>query len=225
VNLSTTGATRPGGKRRDFHDAFMGWDSYRAMGLRLGGQSPFIDLIEERMRKLSVTTLTTPVELADLFNDLSPDDEVGGKPGIDGAVVLYVCCGGGSSPLRYASSRSAVAARVAIDVVLQQVEGMPGAHALARDVREQLTGDCGARAGCLAPPLTMLASLYRRTRSAMPATTGRIPIVPAASYTENNNDSDVSDLASVTAEQRQALENLIDKLMQLPCPSKQAGRC
>jgi hypothetical protein len=173
------------------------------------------------MRELSVSTQTTPVELADLFNGLLPDDEVAGKPGADGAVILYVCRDS-RSPLHHASSRAAIAARVAIDVVLQHVEGMPGADVLVGQVRKQLDGESAARADRLAPPLAVLARLYCTTTAAMPETAGRSPIPAPAACT--NGDSDVDELALVTSEQRQALESLIDRLMQLPCPSKPPDR-
>lgn len=171
------------------------------------------------MRELSVSTQTTPVELADLFNNLLPDEKVGGRPGADGAVVLYVCRDG-RSPVLHPGSRAAIAARVAIEVVLQHVTGMPGALNLVGQVREQLDGDA-ARPALLAPPLTQLARLYCKTTSAMPDRAGRIRMLPAAC---TDGDGDLGELALVTSEQRQALECLIDRLMQLPCPSKPPGR-
>jgi hypothetical protein len=173
------------------------------------------------MRELSVSTQTTPVELADLFNGLLPDDEVAGRPGADGAVVLYVCSDR-RSPLRHASSPAAIAARVAIDVVLQHVEGMPGADALVGQVREQLDGESAARVAWLAPPLTLLAKLYCTTTSAMPEATRRSAILAPPACANGDNDAD--ELSLVTFEQRQALESLIDRLMQLPCPSKSPDR-
>ena len=177
------------------------------------------------MRELAVSTQTTPVELADLFNQLLPDDKVGGRPGADGAVVLYACSDGGS-PLLHPGSRAAIAARVAIDVVLQHVAGMPGALTLVGKVREQLDSDA-ARVASLAPPLTQLARLYSTTASAMPDRAGRIRMLPAACADGNGDtdpDPDPGALALATSEQRQALESLIDRLMQLPCPSKPPGR-
>lgn len=170
------------------------------------------------MRELSVSTQTTPVELAALFNHLSPDDEVAGKPGADGAVVLYACSDD-PSPARLASGRSAIAARVAIEVVLQQVDGMPGAQPLAGYVREQLAGDTAARAGRLAAPLRVLATLYCKTMGAMPANAGRFRLPPQ----ETGAGSD-DDIAEFTPEQQQALEALMARLMQLPGPSKQPER-
>ena len=172
------------------------------------------------MRELSVSTQTTPVELADLFNHLLPDDKIGGRQGADGAVVLYAFSDG-RLPLLHPDSWAAIAARVAIDVVLQHVAGMPGALTLVGQVREQLDGGAAARAALLAPPLTQLARLYCTTASAMPHRAERIRMLPAAS---TDGDSDLGELALVTPEQRQALESLIDRLMQLPCPSKPAGR-
>jgi hypothetical protein len=171
------------------------------------------------MRELAVGTQTTPVELADLFNELLPDDKVGGRPGADGAVILYVCSDGGS-PVLHPGSRAAIAARVAIDVVLQHVDGMPGAFTLVSQVREQLDGNA-ARAALLAPPLTQLAKLYCTTAGAMPDRVGRIRMLPAAC---TDGDSDPGEFALATSGQRQALESLIDRLMQLPCSSKPPGR-
>jgi hypothetical protein len=173
------------------------------------------------MRELTVSTQTTPVELARLFNRLAPDDEVGGKPGADGAVILYVC-NDGRSPRRPASGRIAISARVAIDVVLQHVDGMPGAQPLVAKVRKQLAEDGGAKAGWLAPPLTMLATLYCKTAGAMSA--GASQLLRLSGHARIAVDHDSEEQAQVTPEQRQALEALIDKLMLLPCRSRQLDR-
>lgn len=173
------------------------------------------------MRELSVSTHTTPVELATLFNSLSPGDEVGGRPGADGSVILYVRTDR-PSLLRQASPRAAVAARVAIEVVLQHVDGMPGARPLVANVREQLAGNVVPKAGWLAPPLTVLARLYCKTVSALPGdgSQGRMPHRPGCVP----DDGYPVEAAPFTPEQRQALDRLIDRLMQLPCPSRQPDR-
>ena len=173
------------------------------------------------MRELSVSTQTTPVELAELFNRLSPNDEIGGKPGVDGAVVLYIC-GNARLASQAARLRTAIAARVAIDVVLQHVEGMPGAQPLVGNVREQLDGPGFAQAGWLAPPMTMLARLYCKTVDAMPGGIERIRSLPQAAMAEPD-DGDVEE-QGLTPEQRQALDKLIDRLMQLPCSTRQPDR-
>lgn len=173
------------------------------------------------MRELAVGTQTTPVELASLMNDLLPDDIVCGRPGADGAVVLHAASAAWASWLP-ASSQEMIAARVAIDVVLQQVDGMPGARSLAGYVRKQLAGGVSATAGLLAPPLTLLATLYTKTGGPMqggPAQSRMAPL-PTSAW----SDSDGNDPLAVTPEQRQALETLLDKLMQLPCRSKQPDR-
>lgn len=173
------------------------------------------------MRELAVSTQTTPVELANLFNGLLPDNIIGGKPGADGAVVLY-----GSNDEQASrhppSVRAIIAARVAIDVVLQQVDGMPGAQPLAGYIREQLAGNGATRAGLLAPPLTLLAQLYCRTTGAMPdgSLPGRMALLPGSDLF----DSDEYEEPAVTPEQQQALETLIDRLMQLPCRSREPDR-
>lgn len=173
------------------------------------------------MRELSVSTQTTPAELASLFNSLLPDEEVGGRPGLNGEVTLYVC-GGDRSRDRAEGPMAAIAARVAIDVVLQHVHGMPGAQPLLANVREQLAGDTPAKAGWLAPPLTILARLYCKTMNAMPDSAPQIRILPRHACSEREGDA--TEQAQLTPEQQEALESLIDRLMQLPCRSKQQDR-
>ena len=141
------------------------------------------------MRELVVSTQTTPVELADFFNGLPPDGEVGGRPGAGGSVILHIY-GGGRRPRHPASVRGVIAARVAIDVVLQQVDGMPGAQPLVDSIREQLAGDAGATAGWLAPPLALLARLYAKTTSPMPGGRYRIWVRPDAGCDEFDTDLD-----------------------------------
>ena len=170
------------------------------------------------MRELAVSTQTTPVELANLFNGLLPDETVGGKPGADGAVILYGSNDGQASRFP-ASGRAVIAARVAIDVVLQQVDGMPGAQPLASTIRAQLAGDNAARAGGLAPPLTLLAQLYCKTIGAMPGSPAQAWIAPRPDSAWS--DDYQTEETAVTPEQQQALETLIDRLMQLPRRSTQ----
>lgn len=169
------------------------------------------------MRELSVSTQTTPIELAAFFDGLAPDDEIGGRPGQDGAVVLYV-----HNDLRpafqHAIPEAAIAAGVAIDVVLQHVEYMPGALSLVANVRAQLDRGTVARAGWLAPPLAVLARLYAKTLHALPGN----PWSPRGDAAGNEEDG--AEGESVTAEQRQALDMLLARLMQFPSPSKQPGR-
>lgn len=172
------------------------------------------------MRELSVSTQTTPPELATLFNSLLPDEEVGGRPGPDGEVILYAC--GDSSRDRAEDPRVAIAARVAIDVVLQHVYGMPGAQPLLANVHEQLAGSTPARAGWLAPPLSMLARIYCKTMNALPDSAPLIRILPRQDCFEF--DGDPIDQPQLTSEQQAALETLIDRLMQLPCRSKHRDR-
>ena len=173
------------------------------------------------MRELHVTTQTTPVELADFFNRLLPDDEVGGRPGAEGAVVLYVCDEAPSS-YAYANMRNAVAARVAIDVVLQHVAAMPGAQSLLSNVLDQFAGDTAPKAGWLAPPLTVLARLYRKTVNAIPVGADQSRTVYAC--TDDAADPDASEQVDLTGEQRKALETLLDRLGALSRPSKMPGR-
>jgi hypothetical protein len=180
-----------------------------------------IDQLGKRMRELLVSTQTSPVELAAMFNDLVPNDEIGGRQGADGALILYAC-GDGHSPAQSVNGRAAITARVAIDVVLQHVEGMPGAQSLVANVREQLAGAATAKAGWLAPPLTVLARLYSKTISAMPGRTEPGHMLPRLAC--GDLDDDAVEQQLLTPEQRQALENLLGRLMELPYPSKQPDR-
>ena len=173
------------------------------------------------MRELHVDTQTTPVELADFFNRLLPDNEVGGRPGADGAVVLFVRADV-SCAYGYSSMRNAVAARVAIEVVLQPVASMPGAQPLLSNVRDQFAGDAPPKVGWLAPPLTALARLYRKTVNAMPPGMHQSRILYAC--TDDATEPQDNGEANLTGEQQQALETLLDRLGALSRPSKMPGR-
>src|SRR5512133_4124004 len=173
------------------------------------------------MRELSVSTQTTPVDLANMFNALLPDDEVCGKPGANGEVILYVCDDDRCSA-HAADANAVVAARVAIDVVLQHVHGMPGTQPLLANVWDQLAGDTVPKAGWLAPPLTVLARLYRKTMNAMPGNAAPVRMLRRHDCVDAEGDG--AEPAHRIPEQRQALDTLIDRLMQLPCPSKQPDR-
>ena len=172
------------------------------------------------MRELHVSTQTTPVELADFFNRLLPDDEVGGKAGAEGVIVLYVC-NAPPSAYAYSSMRTAVAARVAIDVILQRVAAMPGARSLLLDLRDQFAGDAAPRAGRLAPPLTVLARLYRKTVNAMPSLADPSRTVYACA--EDDADLQTCEPAELTGQQQQALEALLTRLGALSGSSKMPG--
>jgi len=171
-----------------------------------------INQIEERMPELIVGTHTTPVELADFFNQLNPDDEVAGKPGKEGSVTLYassgIAAGHGSRKMR-----ELVAARVAVEVVLQHVTGMPGTRPLLHSVREQLAEDQAPRAGALAAPLMGLAGLYRKTVSALPNGSRRTGI--QVHFMRDAESGEEVDPAALSAEQAQVVERLIDKLVLL----------
>ncbi len=135
-------------------------------------------------------------------------------------VMLYaldpVSGGSGAMPLR-----DRLAARVAVEVALQQVAGMPGAAALLRNVEEQFQGDHGARAGWLAPPLTILARIYKKTVNALPSP------IPSGSgkpcFTAYPEDDDPFP-PKLNLEQSQAVESLIDKLLLLANPGKIHGK-
>ena len=106
--------------------------------------------------------------------------------------------------------------------MLQHADGMPGARPLVDDVRDQLAGTGIAKAGWLAPPLTVLARLYTKTVSAMVGSPEpcRMPLRHACT----GSDDDAADQALLTPEQRQSMESLIDRLMALSMPSRQPNR-
>jgi hypothetical protein len=180
-----------------------------------------INQIGERMPELIVGTQTTPVELADFFNQLHPDDEVAGKPSKEGSVTLYansgIARGHGSRKMR-----ELVAARVAVEVVLQHVTGMPGTKPLLRSVREQLAEDQPPRAGALAAPLMDLAGLYRKTVSALPD--GRRQAGIQVHFLRDAESGEEADPQALSAEQAQIVERLIDKLVLLPGASSRRSK-
>lgn len=173
------------------------------------------------MPELQVSTQTTPVELADFFNRLQPDDAVGGKPAAQGAIILYVC-DAAQHAYPYSGMRDAVAARVAIDVVLQHVAGMPGAQPLLSNVWDQFSSDTGPKAGWLAPPLTVLARLYRKTVNAMPQGASHSKMLHAGADDLADQEDTAQD--TLSGDQQQALETLIDRLTALSRPSKMPGK-
>jgi len=173
------------------------------------------------MRQLTVGTHTTPIELADFFNRLSADDEVAGKPGKEGTVTLYVSSG--TTP-RHGSRkiRELVAARVAVEVVLQHVTGMPGARPLLHSVQAQLAEDQAPKAGTLAAPLTNLAGLYSKTVSALPHQ-DKLAIT-RVHFLRDAETGDEAGPENLSAEQAQVVEKLIDKLLLLSRSSGRSGK-
>jgi len=173
------------------------------------------------MRELAVDICTTVEELALFINSLPPDGILGGVSGADGMVILYAADvsarGAGKMPLR-----DRLAARVAVEVVLQQTAGMPGAMQLLRNVEEQFEDDHGVRVGWLSPPLTILARIYRKTVNALPESA--LPgngkqYVPR--YDEDGGDPSAPEL---NEKQSQAIDLLIDKLLLLSKPGKSTAR-
>lgn len=169
------------------------------------------------MRELHVSTQTTPVELADFLNQLLPDQEIGGRPGAEGAVVLYACSEA-PNDRTYCGMRNAIAARVAIDVIVQHVTGMPGAQPLLINLREQFASDMPPRAGWLAPPLTVLARLYRKTVNAMPPGATRTGMLHACAAPDEAAQD------ALSGDQQQALETLMDRLVSLAGLAKIPGK-
>lgn len=171
------------------------------------------------MKELAVTTGTTLEALASFVNALPAGSLLGGRSGVDGAVILRVADSDGVG----ASLRERLAARVAVEVVVQQVAGMPGAAALLKNIAEQFDDDHGARAGWLAPPLTILARIYRKTVNALPesARPGQAMHCHAL-HADLVNDPGCP--PTLNLEQRMAVEKLIDRLMLLPQPGKVHGK-
>jgi hypothetical protein len=168
------------------------------------------------MPELIVGTHTTPVELADFFNQLNPDNEVAGRPGKDGSVTLYASNGIAASH-GSRKMRELVAARVAVEVVLQHVTGMPGTKPLLRSVREQLAEDQPPKAGALAAQLMDLAGLYTKTVSAFPNGNRQAGI--QVHFMRDAESGEEVDPKALSPEQAQVVERLIDKLVLLSRPS------
>ena len=169
------------------------------------------------MRELSVSTLTTPVLLADFFRRLDPILAVAGRPGPEGAVVLYGCEKETAS-LDFENSREAIAARVAIEVVMQKVAGMPGAQPLLAELQNRFAFEPVPSVGALAPAIETLAMLYRKTVGAMPAPLNRNRMLHF--YASQAEDCDPIEHQEFSAVQQQALETLIDKLVALSKPAR-----
>ena len=169
------------------------------------------------MRELTVSTVTTPVSLADFFGQLQPGAVIGGKPGPEGAVVLYLCSEASASR-GSADSREAIAARVAIEVVMQQVAGMPGAQPLLADLQRRFAADAPPEAGTLTPVIETLAGLYRKTVSAMPAPVDRNRMLHY--YASQADEGDPVEQQELSSEQERALETLVDRLLLLSKPAK-----
>lgn len=167
------------------------------------------------MRQLAVNTCTTVEELALFIQSLPSNSILGGVSGADGMVILYaadattLCVS--DVPLR-----DRLAAQVAVDVILQQVAGMPGAVELLRNVEEQFEGDYGARVGWLSPPLTILSRIYKKTINAMPQPS--LPGHGKRHFSQSTGNHDDPAVLGLTLEQMKAIENLIDKLFMLSKP-------
>ncbi|HEX8882937.1 MAG TPA: hypothetical protein VF797_00420 [Noviherbaspirillum sp.] len=161
------------------------------------------------MRQLAVSTCTTVEELALFIQSLPSNSILGGVSGADGMVILYaadattLCVS--DVPLR-----DRLAAQVAVDVILQQVAGMPGAVELLRNVEEQFEDDYGVRAGWLSPPLTILSRIYKKTINAMPQSF--LPDHGKRHFSQSTGDHDDLSASGLTLKQIKAIENLIDSL-------------
>ena len=173
------------------------------------------------MGQLAVTTCTTVEELALFIQSMPSDSLLGGMPGEEGVVILYAAdasaSGADAVPLR-----NRLAARVAVDVVLQRVAGMPGAGEWLRNVEEQFEEDHGARAGWLSPPLTILSRIYRKTMNAMSG-----PLSPEhhqRHFSHHDGEREPSALSGLMPDQVKAIEHLIDKLFLFSRPGKMHGK-
>jgi hypothetical protein len=167
------------------------------------------------MRQLAVNTCTTVEELALFIQSLPSNSILGGVSGADGMVILYAA----DATISCVSDiplRDRLAARVAVEVILQQVTGMPGALELLRNVEEQFEGDHGARVGWLSPPLTILSRIYKKTINAMPelSSLGHCK----HRFLRTGGDHDDPSSSELTLEQIKAIENFIGRLFLLPKP-------
>lgn len=173
------------------------------------------------MRQLAVNTCTTVEELALFIQSLPPNSMLGGVPGEDGMVMLYAA-NATASGVNDIPLRDRLAARVAVDVVLQRVAGMPGAVELLRNVEEQFEGDYGTRIGWLLPPLTILSRIYRKTINAMP--NPPLPEHCKHYFSQCDGERDDPSPSGLKPDQIQAIEHLIDNLFLLPRSGKIHGR-
>jgi hypothetical protein len=160
-------------------------------------------------------------ELAAFINSLPAGARLAGRPGPDGVVFLHVA-GDGPGALAETGLRARVAARVAVEVVLQQVMGMPGAFAHLSNVREQFDGDQCVQAGWLAPPVTILARLYRKTMDALPETARLARRMHSHVGAIDCHDGAVA--PPLSPEQALALEKLATSLVRLARPVKMHGK-
>ena len=172
------------------------------------------------MRRLAVNTCTTVEELALFIHSLPSNSFLGGLSGMDGVIILYAA-GAITSGASDIALRDRLAARVAVDVVLQKVAGMPGAAGLLRNVEEQFDDDHGARVGWLSPPLTILSRIYKKTTSAMPVSS--VPAHDKYDFSRFADHSDNPSSLGLTLDQTKAIENLIDRLFMLSKPAKIHG--
>lgn len=172
------------------------------------------------MGQLAVTTCTTIEELALFVQSSPPGSMLGGILGEEGVVTLYAADasapGADAIPLR-----DRLAARVAVDVILQQVAGMPGAVEWLRNVDEQFEGDHGARIGWLLPPLAILSRIYKKTVNAMPDPS--LPEHQKHYFSHRNGERDDPSPSGLMPGQVQAIEHFIDQLFMLSKPGKTHG--
>jgi hypothetical protein len=159
------------------------------------------------MAKLNVGTHTTPLELADFFKRLQPGDTVAGKPGHDGAVVLYVNANGDENRLQ----EELIAARVAVEVVLQPMENILGAEVALRHVRHAFDAPHAVRVGNISSQLEFLAELYDKSTGAGGKlhAHGRGQI----QFIRSQDGSEVASAEDLSAEQMKMVESLFDKLL------------
>jgi hypothetical protein len=161
------------------------------------------------MVKLSVGTHTTPLELAEFFKRLEPGDTVAGKPGHDGAVVLYVNANAKEDRLQ----EELIAARVAVEVVLQPMENILGAEVALRHVRHAFDAPHAVRVDNIRGQLEVLADLYDKAVGAglkLHAQGGQIHFI------RGQDGSGVAAVEDLSAEQIRMVEALFDKLLALP---------
>lgn len=163
------------------------------------------------MAKLSVGTHTTPLELAEFFNRLEPGDTVAGKPGRDGAVVLYANAHGEQDRLQ----EELIAARVAVEVVLQPMKNILGAEAALRHVQHAFDAPHAVRVGNIRGQLDALAELYDQSVGAeddLPVRRGGGQV----HFIRGQDGLQAGSAQDLSAEQIRMVENLFDKLLALP---------
>lgn len=115
------------------------------------------------VNKLTVDSLTTPADLAEFVKKLEDNDQIRGKPAEKGRVILYArkSCPEPVSKQEKRNDRDA--ARVAVEVILQSMNGVAGAEEPLYTVGTHMNkARYDSKARDLKGPLDTLANIYEK---------------------------------------------------------------